>query len=553
VIRIRPRGLAPGLVAATVAAAAAGAETPRGDYLVVHAPALRAAALEWARHRAEDGWTVRLLAAPEDGPGAARRVRSGIRAWHRAAPAGAGRPAAVLLLGDAGAGGVPAWTRPQPDPELRSRGERGYVTDHPYQLMDDADDRPDIMLGRVPVASDDEARRVLAKVRRAEQAPPLGPWRRRLAYAAGEGHYGAMDRVLETLFTAMVGRLVPDAYDVSMTYAKADSIFCPPPSRLTETVLDQLSGSSALFTYVGHGRATELDRFHWGPRRLPILRLGDLDRLRDHGGRRAMAVLCCCEAGWYDLPDGAPSLGEAMLLHPAGPVAVLAGSRVTHPYPNAILQKDIALLLRTGRVRTAGELDLALMRSMLEPDATDRELDAITRPIALVGGWGSTLADLRRTHVELYNLLGDPATHLALPGAEVRALRIDRGVVRGRVDGLAAGEVLVTVESDRLAVARPGDLVAVHGRADPGLEHKAASNYPIANERVLVELHGVVAAGRFEVPLPDPLPAGATVVKVYAHGHDADGRAFDAIGAVDAGAARAARGRVSRPSGPGPP
>ena len=191
----------------------------------------------------------------------------------------------------------------------------------------------------------------------------------------------------------MVERFVPDDFDVSLTYAKASSIYCPPPSRLTATVLRQLGDGALLFNYVGHGTATAFDELRLGEQRLPILRIDDPQRLPSPHPRLPIALLTCCSAGWYDLPGGDLSLGEAMLFHPAGPVAVIAGSRPTHPYPNAILQKDVTMLLLVDRVQTVGDLDLLATRSLLQIDATDREIDLLAAPIAVANKWPTAVSN----------------------------------------------------------------------------------------------------------------------------------------------------------------
>ncbi|MHC4416358.1 MAG: C25 family cysteine peptidase [Planctomycetota bacterium] len=515
--------------------AGSGRVRARGTYLVVYAEHLAGAAREWADYRAACGWHVFRYPVRQTEDVATRRraLQAHIRRLareHRSR----GR-LAVLLLGDANEQGIPTWTFPQPDPTLRSTRDPHYATDHPYQLLGDPDGRPEVLLGRVPANTPEQARAVLAKIKRYERGETPGPWRRRIAYAAGEGRFGVADHLLEGLFQDMVDRLVPDDFDVSLTYAKASSIYCPPPSRLTDTVLEQLGDGALLFNYVGHGDASGLDHLQWNGRRLPILDVSDVERLSGEHSRLPIALLTCCSAGWYDLPEGGESLGEAMLFHPAGPVAVIAGSRPTHPYANVILQKDITKLLLIDRAQTAGELDLLAMRSMLEIDESDLELDVLAAPIAVASDWPSGLRELRRMHVRLYNLLGDPALRIALPRRQIVDFALDGDRVTGRIDGMSGGKVVITVETDRTAPAGAEALVPVAGADDPDLEAKAAVNYAIANNRVLSRLEGEVTGGRFEIVVTGRITPPAALVKAYAHGDDRTGRPVDAIGALRLG------------------
>lgn len=511
--------------------ALAGAPPERGAYLIAHAAHLAEPAKAWAAYRAERGWQVTRYAVDAGADPDAQRAALSERI-RRFAGEHAPGPAFVLLLGDAGPGGIPTWRFAQPDATLRDPRDGEYATDHPYQVAAVGQVAPTIALGRVPASTTAQAMTVLEKVERYERDAPPGPWRRRIVYTAGEGRFGAADQLLETLFRAMVERYVPDEFDVSLTYAKPGSIYCPPPSRLDDTVLDQLGGGALLFNYVGHGTETGFDRLLYAGRSVPILEVDDLQRLAPATGALPIALLTCCSAGWFDLPNGRLCLAEAMLFAPGGPVAVIAGSRPTHPYANALLQKEVTRLLLVERTATAGLLDLRAMQHLLVSDREDRRIDALAGPIALAGGWPSSLAELRRLHVELYNLLGDPALEIALPSPAVAGLALDGATISGRVEGMARGRVLITFESTRAAPPGRERLVPVTGADDPDLEAKAAVNYPIANDLVILRLEAPVTGGRFSVTVPDAAPAGAAIVKAYATGHDAQGRAVEAFGSM---------------------
>jgi hypothetical protein len=499
--------------------------------LIVHAPQLEAVAARWARYRRAGGWNVLLHeAARGDDPDRAREgILGAIRSVAARIDGGPGS-LSVLLLGDAGPGGIPAWTFPQHDPQLRALSDPLYATDHPYQTPFGGHE-PQVALGRVPARDALQAETFLTRLMLHESPAELGPWRRRVVYAAGEGRYGAADAVLESLFRTMVDRLVPEAFDVSMTYAKATSVYCPPPSTLSDTLLTRLGEGFMLFNYVGHGSARELDYLLWRRRAVPILSADDLERLGNSSGRGTVALLTCCSAGWYDLPGGAPSLAEALLFHPAGPAGVIAGSRPTHPYANMVLQKELTSHLLGGRARTLGELDLCTTRDMLRTDATDAQLDAVVLPVALLARWPSDLGALRQMHVQLYNLLGDPATRIDLP-AHIAGLRIEAGRLTGRIERMHGGRATVTFETARADPARSAGLLPVDGADDPDLERKAAVNYALANDPVLLRVEAKVASGALDVALPETMPEGTAVVKVYALGTDEEGRALDAMGAL---------------------
>jgi hypothetical protein len=519
-----------------------------GSLLIVFGEKLEAAAGAWADYRRAGGFAVTLFQAPATSDSIAdektiqARIRESFQAFQVQSAEAHGEQAEfyVLLLGDVDS--IPARHFAQVEEALREGGTIDYITDGSYQLADDTDQRPDFALGRIPAASSEDALTVLEKIRRYEGPGPRGLSSRRIDYVASEGHFGMLDLLLETLFGQMIDRFVPDVFDVSMTYASCTSMYCPPPEKVTDAVLDRLREGGLLFNYIGHGSAGGLDHLYVGARRTPILRAEDLARLEESRGQLPIALLTCCSTGWFDLPRGRRCLAEAMLLHPSGPIAVIAASRPSHPYANAVLQKDITRALLVDRVATIGELDLQATRSMLHIDATDRELDAVARPLAKVMKVQTSLAGLREMHTRMYNLLGDPCTRIASSRQLAAKIVVDGDAVRGSVDGMVRGVAIVTFETDRTTPADSESLQTVRGADDPELSAKMAANYPRANERVLSRHEAEVVEGNFSIALPESLPARAAVVKVYAAGTDAKGAAVEAIGAVRL---RASSGKAS--------
>lgn len=517
---------------------APAAQHDRGTLFLTYAEHLKPAAEAWAAYRAADGWRVVMHAVAPGADDDVRRVdlQRAIRSNYQLALPHDPSRFAVLLLGDADEQGIPVWRVPQTDPVLQSRHDNEYITDHPYQLLNDSDIAPVFALGRIPAQTVDEALQVLEKIKRYEADFTPGPWRHRITYAAGEGRFGAMDSLLESLFKTMVDRMVPDAFDLTMTYAKASSLYCPPPSQLTETILNRLTEGALLFNYIGHGFERGFDALHWQNQRFEMLHAKDLDRLSNHADDIAqlpIAFLSCCSAGWFDLPNGAHSLAEAMLFQRNGPVAVIAGSRITHPYANTVLQKDITKALLADRAPTVGMLDLLATQAMLQIDEDDRELDAIAAPIAWAGRWKTGLMDLRRMHAGLYNLLGDPATRIQMPEQSISDLQLADSTLTGRIAGMARGLVHLTIETPRVGFAHADRLQPPTGANDPELERKAANNYPLANDRVLQRAQAEVIDGRFELALDAPLPTNAAVLRLYAAGRNESGQTIDAIGALE--------------------
>jgi hypothetical protein len=581
--------------AATCSAIAAPAQNhpaAHRTFLLIHTPSLQHAAQEWAKYRAsEQGgkWEIVLhqLKPPDDESALRLAIREFIRDEHTQAAPSRDDQFAVLLLGDcdpkAPTAGIPAWYFPQIDSVMRSGDGRNdcFATDHPYQLMDDEDDVPDIALGRIPAPSNDEALAALNKIKSYEAPPTLellqSRARARIVYTAGEGRFGMMDGVLEELFKTMVDRMVPDAFDLSMIYAKPSSIYCPPPSKLKQSVIAQLESGALLFNYIGHGYETGFDSLHWGNKRYPILNVGDLQKRiakipvqdnptagagttlastnpnRQLNGSGAsvtterslsprlmpIAFLSCCSVGWFDLPGSARSFAEELLFNAsdASAVAVISGSRITHPFANTVMQMNITKSLLVDRAPTVGLLDLRATQAMTRRGVLDRQLDAIASPIARAGKWETSLADLRKMHVKLYNLIGDPATRIAHTSSQISNLKYENGIIGGEIPEMKTGRVYITLETARTSFAEPEKIQYPLGDNDPDLETKAANNFGLVNHRVLSQIECEVIDGKFSFTLKDPPASKYALLRAYAVGNSADRFLFDAASATRISAA----------------
>lgn len=527
-------------------------------WIVVHPPGLADAARQWMDYRRQSGWDATAIdvsevaPADQDATAIALAVQSELRRrfTRDQQRVGAGRHEfAVLLLGpvtdDDGRPVIPMWYRPQQDPDLIGReGLADIATDLNYQFADDRDDLPDFPLGRIPARTTAEALAALDKVRRYETQAPGGPWRKRLTYLAGEGGFGALDALLERLFIRMVDQVVPYEFDVGMTYANPRSPYCAPPSRFSEVVLDRFSEGALLVNYVGHGHVNRLDQFSIDGEQYDVCNINSLRRLRDSGNRLPIALLVACWTGRIDLPADRRGLGEMMLFNPDGPVAVVAAGRITHPYANALVQKNFTQQLCVERRATVGATHLEAMRALAHPDQADRQLEALAQPIALAMKWATTPADLRLMHIAMYGLLGDPATRIAYPMEPVADWSFDpvSGRATGVVAAAVAGHATLTVETRRESIPRLGEMRAAVGLDPAGRDKALTHNYALANDKVLWRTTVALApGGRFDVTIPREALArtDAAWIKVYVAGKAQTGGAVDAFACVQSTPRRA--------------
>ncbi len=476
------------------------------DVLVIAPKDFEPALADWKAFREKQGLVV-AVKAPTDDVGAL--VRDTYDASVR-------KLRFVVLVGDVEK--VPCVLRPrqatdavaamEPDPNIAS--------DAPYADVD-GDGVPDLAVGRVSVHAPEEAKAYFARVIAYETSADFGRWRDKLNVVAGTGGFGPfVDMALEKLTRDLLSTL-PATVDVSMTYANPLSAFCPPPAEFAQYAVRRWSEGALVVAYVGHGSTRNVDACRVGKDMYPILGMQQVGKIAaEHGA--PVSVFVACSTGHF---DGAPDcLAEELLKRPAGPVAVIASSRVSSPYSNGIVAKELLDALYRVEAPTTGELLVAVKKRLLDAPPGDKFRAQIE---ALAQSMFEKSPEKRRTdradHLLLYNLLGDPCVRIARPGKLTVAAPADAAPgAMLHVTGRADFDGAAVVELMRRAEAPP--------KLAPGLRTDAAdyrTAYDAANSHVVAKVEFDVKAGDFavDVPVPADAPVGPAAVRVYLAGSSA--------------------------------
>jgi hypothetical protein len=240
-------------------------------------------------------------------------------------------------------------------------------------------------------------------------------------------------------------------------------------------------------------------------------------------------IITACSTGSFDSPE--PCVAESLVLNPRGAIAVIAATRISHPFANAILSLELEARLfaedaaagerpRLGE-RVRGALDgLALGKQ--DPEQT--MIETFSKAYLAEPGLPECLIQDERN---LFHLFGDPALAIAFPNERAKveaAASIAAGgalEVAGSAPAAAGGHAIVTLETGRAKPVHPVEPLAEDTPASALAEvrERIALNYARANDHVVARIEVDVGKdGAFHASLPVPADAapGHRLVKIYA-------------------------------------
>jgi hypothetical protein len=502
------------------------AASPEAADTVVVCPKAFVPALEpWLAHRYRQG--RRFVHVPNTWT--KEEIRNAIR--HTAQQ---GKLRAVVLVGDA---------EPQAEQDERVRqrtvpthltdavvnvkfgSEPQIATDNWYADLDD-DGTPEVAVGRIPADSAEELSRLVRRILQYEQAADHTTWRQQVNFIAGVGGFGGLvDSVTEMATRQFLSEGIPAGYNTSMTYASLASPYCPDPRRFHETTVNRFNEGCLFWVYIGHGHPNGLDRITIPGGQYPILEARDVKKLKPKQGS-PIAVFLACYTGAFDREQDC--LAEEMLRAEGGPVAVLAGSRVTMPYAMAVMGNEMLHEYFERRPETLGEVLLNTKRRMLAaPDAKDVLKNANRHLLDALASVLSPTADQlpaeRLENVQLFNLLGDPLLRLSHP-AQVE-LTAAREVVAGEAISVVGKSPVAGTCVLELCCKRDGLKFPAPDRSGFLPNHatlaKLQETYVQANDRTWTRQSFPVPAGEFSVTIETPAECrGACQVRAFVTGNE---------------------------------
>lgn len=249
------------------------------------------------------------------------------------------------------------------------------ASDNRYVTVDGDDALPDMLIGRLPVNSLEEAQTVIDKIVRYETVPYPGGWNANVVFAADDADTS--------------GNFPADSDDLAATFVSAPYVarpvyFTPPTTTITvarQSLLQNWNAGASLLVYTGHSSIHQ-----WSAERL--FHNDDIAALTNNQRLPVVLELTCFTSTFQD--PASATLDEALLRHPTGGAVAVWGA--------------------TGLGVATGHHDLAhgFMQSLYLGQPAGLGAAALEGKLAVAAS-GQNL-DLLDTYV----LLGDPAMALDL-------------------------------------------------------------------------------------------------------------------------------------------
>ncbi len=372
-----------------------------------------------------------------------------------------GRPDFLLLVGDIEEGkeAEPWCVRSNVRELYASCPEdegKTFASDAMYGDLD-GDLVCDVPVGRLPVRTLQELRGVIRKILAYENAEASRA-SLRLPIYGGSPCYGTFLDSMST--TLLVGSLEKNAAAWLRPWAiSADPMhpLCGWPAEQPRVFNEQLRAGGLMAVFMGHGEPHYFYSMEHNGASVRYTR-EDAAGLERGSVPAPPTVIFACYTGTFNGPENC--LAEVLLFTPGGPVAVIGATTNSHPMTNYF--SGLSLLGQTNRRhRCIGRLWLDAQN-----EARGTRDFLMERVLLGAGGDDTSNVDtekVRRDHILLYALLGDPATALGFPEALESEIRADgkswrwsakkpegalKLYVEFRAEGLKFPEVQVPLEKE---------------------------------------------------------------------------------------------------------
>ncbi len=382
-----------------------------------------------------------------------------------------------------------------------------FASDDPMAMLFPGNPRVSLAVGRLPVNSVEEARRVVDKIIGYETTAPFGDWRNRATFVADDGLTSTRDDGSIHTFQAEV---VAQTYTPAqmqkkkiylIEYPTVNSSSGRRKPAVNNAIIDAINGGTALLNYTGHGNPQL-----WAHEAV-FTREGSVAQLRN-GTQLFLLIAATCDFARYDDPSEV-STGELLLtMGNGGAIGVVTATRAVYSSDNFQFNNTFSTeLFRRDSLGVPPRIGEALR---------------LTKQIHY------DLNDLK------YHLLGDPTVRLNLPRNTAGVDSLNGYSLNSLAQIQALGKIDIAGEIRRQNGTRWSDF---HGQALLEMEDARRTVFVpewnfsfVVNGSLLYRGDISVTAGLFQARIPVPkdvsYDSSRARISVYAWTPSADAAGF---------------------------
>lgn len=274
----------------------------------------------------------------------------------------------------------------------------------------DGDLMPDVPVGRIPARTIEEARLVVAKILAYEKRPPdLSTLR--MPVWAGAAEFGPIiDRITTGILLNSFQLFGPKWIQPWAISSDPNHPWCGWPDDQAADFTKQLKAGGVFSALIGHGSQEYFYSMRVGDKTITY-KASDAQELLGEGEPAPPLAMICCLCGDFTTADNC--LAESMLMLKGGPAATIAASAESHPVTNFYVGRKMLAKLR-GPNKRLGDFWLEAQRAALQ--TYNPLIESLTMRVQNAQGQSADMEGIRSDHILIYNIFGDPATNLKLPG-----------------------------------------------------------------------------------------------------------------------------------------
>ncbi|MCF7804819.1 MAG: hypothetical protein K9N46_04270 [Candidatus Marinimicrobia bacterium] len=353
------------------------------NYLIIMAEEYTESVDEWVAYRESQGWRTKTISLEtiyreyNYGYRSPRAIREAISVAYRALPPG--ELLHVLLIGGTNTNLRTAGRSDLPMPFFQTYKYGASATDYYYANLDTTDLLPEAAVGRIPVSSSEQLEAVFAKIQAYETEAPYSEWRNKSLFIAGYDQ--VFKEQTEDLIRFQAGeKIFPERLLIDLT--STQSRFYGGSAEL----LSYFNSGVYHVNFMGHGGGAV-----WADRSLFLRE--DISQLRNETLYPFVTSMTC----FTGAIESGRGLGELMLREPeAGAIGWYGSSGLGWIWNDYLLMYDLPKYLQESRYTLGNIVNLSRIHYIARAPR-------------------SGYSYLVPTMIYQYNLIGDPATTLAVP------------------------------------------------------------------------------------------------------------------------------------------